>query len=116
MEVLLSHLKRLEDQTLSTVDQSPDLDEWSEMELTQLLQDCDDVPPPPPLVSNTDKEEEDQTVSDNNNNNNSVSSLPAAAEKSLEEVTMDLDFHTIFEGLLSYDDEDLFWSDDLLFM
>ncbi|CAN6930301.1 unnamed protein product [Brassica oleracea var. botrytis] len=85
------------------------------MELTQLLQDCDDVPPPPPLVSNTDKEEEDQTVSDNNNNN-SVSSLPAAAEKSLEEVTMDLDFNTIFEGLLSYDDEDLFWSDDLLFM
>ncbi|CDY50510.1 BnaC01g44480D [Brassica napus] len=115
MKVLMSHLKGLEDQTLSTVDQSPDLDEWSEMELTQLLQDCDDVPPPPPLVSNTDKEEEDQTVSDNNNNN-SVSSLPAAAEKSLEEVTMDLDFDTIFEGLLSYDDEDLFWSDDLLFM
>ncbi|KAF3517315.1 hypothetical protein DY000_02058886 [Brassica cretica] len=115
MKVLMSHLKGLEDQTLSTVDQSPDLDEWSEMELTQLLQDCDDVPPPPPLVSNTDKEEEDQTVSDNNNNN-SVSSLPAAAEKSLEEVTMDLDFDTIFEGLLSYNDEDLFWSDDLLFM
>ncbi|CAN7019343.1 hypothetical protein IGI04_021492 [Brassica rapa subsp. trilocularis] len=113
MKVLMSHLKGLEDQTISTVDEeiSPELDEWSEMELTQLLQDCDDVPPPPPLVSNTDKEEEDQIVSDNNNN--SVSSLP---EKSLEEVTMDLDFDSIFEGLVPCDEADLFWSDDLLFM
>ncbi|WZY97128.1 hypothetical protein YC2023_069457 [Brassica napus] len=114
MKVLMSHLKGLENQTLTTVDEeiSPDLDEWSEMELTQLLQDCDDDVPPPPLVSNTDnKEEEDQTVSEKNNNNY-VSSLP---EKSLEEVTMDLDFDTIFEGLVPYDEADLFWSDDLLF-
>ncbi|CAF2081808.1 hypothetical protein HID58_020956 [Brassica napus] len=118
MKVLMSHLKGLENQTLTTVDEeiSPELDEWSEMELTRLLQDCDDdvpppPPPPPPLFSNTDKEEEDQTVSDNNNNNNSVSSLP---EKSLEEVTMDLDFDSIFEGLVPYDEADLFWSDDLL--
>ncbi|KAF8105861.1 hypothetical protein N665_0152s0002 [Sinapis alba] len=127
IEVLMKHVKGLEDQTLTTtvhedmVEILPDLDEWSDMELTQLLQDYDDLPPPPPppVVSNTDKEEEDQNVSDKtcNNNNNSVSSLPAAAaEKSLEEVTRDLDFDSIFEGLVSYDDEDLFWSDELLFM
>ncbi|KAG2305107.1 hypothetical protein Bca4012_064177 [Brassica carinata] len=122
MEVLMSHLKRLEDQTLTTtvdedtVEISPELDdEWSEMDLNQLLQDVDDAVP---VVSNNDKEEEDQTVSEKtcSNNNNSVSSLPAAAEKSLEEATMDLDFDSIFEGLISYDDEDLSWSDELLFM
>ncbi|KAL0803738.1 hypothetical protein Bca101_096228 [Brassica carinata] len=122
MEVLMSHLKRLEDQTLTTtvdedkVEISPDLDEWSDMDLNQLLEDCDDVPVPPPVVCNTDKEE-GQNVSEKtcNNNSNSVSSsLPAAAEKSLEEATMDLDFDSIFEGLISYDDEDLFWSDELL--
>ncbi|CDY49671.1 BnaC06g02000D [Brassica napus] len=124
MEVLMSHLKRLEDQTLTTtvdedkVEISPDLDEWSDMDLNQLLEDCDDVPVPPPVVCNTDKEE-GQNVSEKtcNNNSNSVSSsLPAAAEKSLEEATMDLDFDSIFEGLISYDDEDLFWSDELLSM
>ncbi|KAG2304868.1 hypothetical protein Bca52824_033519 [Brassica carinata] len=120
MEVLMRHLKGLEDQTLTTtvdedmVEISPDLDEWSEMELNQLLQDCDDAVP---VVSDTtDKEEEDQTVSEktcNNNNNNSVSLLPVAAERSLEEMTMDLvDLDTI----ITYDDEDLFWSDELLFM
>ncbi|CAN6927385.1 hypothetical protein Bca4012_097801 [Brassica carinata] len=125
MEVLMSHLKRLEDQTLTTtvdedkVEISPDLDEWSDMDLNQLLEDCDDVPVPPPVVCNTDKEDEGQNVSEKtcNNNSNSVSSsLPAAAEKSLEEATMDLDFDSIFEGLISYDDEDLFWSDELLSM
>ncbi|KAG2305094.1 hypothetical protein Bca52824_033745 [Brassica carinata] len=119
MEVLMSHLKRLEDQTLiTTVDEdmveiSPELDEWSEMDLNQLLQDCDDAVP---VVSNNDKEEEDQAVSErtcNNNNNNSVSSLPAAAESGLEEVTMDLDD---LDTIITYDDEDIFWSDDLLFM
>ncbi|KAG2313936.1 hypothetical protein Bca52824_017058 [Brassica carinata] len=121
MEVLMSHLKGLEeeDQTLTTtvdedtVEISPELDEWSEMELNQLLQDCDDAVP---VVSNNDKEAEDQTVSlrtCNNNNNNSVSSLPAAAERSLEEVTMDLDD---LDTIITYDDDDLFWSDELLFM
>ncbi|KAF2592137.1 hypothetical protein F2Q70_00042532 [Brassica cretica] len=46
MEVLMSHLNRLEDQTLTTtvdedkVEISPDLDEWSDMDLNQLLEDC----------------------------------------------------------------------------
>lgn len=113
MEVLMSHLKGLEeDQTLKTtvdedmVEISPELDEWSEMELNQLLQDCDDAVP---VVSNNDKEEEDHIVSEKtfcSNNNNSVSSLPAAAEKSLEEEAMDnIDWDTIFEGLVSYDEE-----------
>ncbi|KAJ0232491.1 hypothetical protein HA466_0289890 [Hirschfeldia incana] len=182
MKVLMSHLKRLEDQTLTTmvnedmVEISPQLDEWSDMELNQLLEDCDDVPPPPlvvvsntdhkeeeeeeeasektcnnsnsvsslaersweevtmdldldtiityddcddvpepRVVSNTDKEEEDQTVSEKTcNNNNSLYSLPdtESIEKSLEEI----DFDTIFEGLLSCDDAELFWSDELLSM
>lgn len=172
MKVLYSRLKELEDQTLTTttttiddedmVEISPESDEWSEMDLHKLLQDCDceeedqsvsdktcnnsnsvssaversweevtmdldldtiitydDLPDLPPLVSNSDREEEeDQNVSVKtcNNNNNSVSSLPAAAEKSLEEATMALDFDSIFEGLMSYDDVDLSWSDDLLFM
>ncbi|XP_018466316.2 agamous-like MADS-box protein AGL97 [Raphanus sativus] len=175
MKVLYSRLKELEDQTLTTttriddedmVEISHESDEWSEMDLHKLLQDCDceeedqsvtdktcnnsnsvssaaersweevaidldldtiitydDLPElPPVVVSNTEKEEEeeDENVSEktcnNNNNNNSVSSLPAAAEKSLEEATMALDFDSIFEGLMSYDDVDLSWSDDLLFM
>ena len=101
MKVLMSHLKGLEDQTLSTVDQSPDLDEWSEMELTQLLQDCDDV-------SENDKVEEDhQTVSDKtcNNNNNNFVSVPEVEAGSLGEEKMDIDWDTFFEGLISYDDE-----------
>ncbi|KAF8096661.1 hypothetical protein N665_0304s0026 [Sinapis alba] len=107
MEVLMKHVKGLEDQILTTVHLSPDLDEWSEMDLNQLLQDCDDDAVP--VVSNNDKEEEDQNVSEktcNNNNNNSVSSLPAAVERSLEEEAMDnIDWDTIFEGLISYNEE-----------
>jgi len=94
MEVLMSHLKRLEDQTLTTtvdedkVEISPDLDEWSEMELTQLLQ----------------VEEDHQTVSDKTWNNNFVS-LPEVEAGSLGEEKMDIDWDTFFEGLISYDDE-----------
>ncbi|XP_013588993.1 PREDICTED: agamous-like MADS-box protein AGL97 [Brassica oleracea var. oleracea] len=101
MEVLIKLVKGLEDQTLTTLDQSPDLDEWSEMELTQLLQDCDDV-------SENDKVEEDhQTVSDKtcNNNNNNFVSVPEVEAGSLGEEKMDIDWDTFFEGLISYDDE-----------
>ncbi|KAF8116580.1 hypothetical protein N665_0016s0011 [Sinapis alba] len=105
MEVLMKHVKGLEDQPLTTVDLSPHLDEWSEIELNNLLQDCDDAVP---VVGNNDKEEEDQTVSEKtcNSNNNSVLSLPAAVERSLEEEAMNnIDWDTIFEGLVSYDEE-----------
>ncbi|CAH8355868.1 unnamed protein product [Eruca vesicaria subsp. sativa] len=114
MEVLMSHLKALKDQTLTPtvehededkVEISPDddLDEWSEMELTQLLQDFgddDDAVPPPVVVSEN-----------TSNNNHSVS----PAERRLED--LDFDFDSLFEGLASYDDQKLLWSDDeLLFM
>ncbi|KAG2242050.1 hypothetical protein Bca52824_096106 [Brassica carinata] len=88
MEVLMKLVKGLEDQTLTTLDQSPDLDEWSEMELTQLLQ----------------VEEDHQTVSDKTCNNNFVS-LPEVEAGSLGEEKMDIDWDTFFEGLISYDDE-----------
>ncbi|KAJ0232552.1 hypothetical protein HA466_0290470 [Hirschfeldia incana] len=126
MKVLMSHLKRLEDQTLTTtaeedmVEISPNLHEWSDMELNQLLEDCDDVPVPPefdewselnqllqdcdddvppPLVvvSNTDEEEEeDQNVSEETCNNNNFVSLPEAVAGSLEEEALNIDWDTIF--------------------
>ncbi|CAH8321823.1 unnamed protein product [Eruca vesicaria subsp. sativa] len=111
MEVLMSHLKALKDQTLTTtvdedkVEISPDddLDEWSEMELTRLLQDFgddDDAVPLPVVVSEN-----------TSNNNHSVS----PAERRLDD--LDFDFDSLFEGLASYDDQKLLWSDDeLLFI
>ncbi|KAJ4902268.1 agamous-like MADS-box protein AGL97 [Raphanus sativus] len=87
MKVLQSHLKRLEDQTLTTtttvdedmVEISPESDEWSEMDLHKLLQDCDcdDVPPLHDVVSNT---EEDHNVSEQTCNNNNFVSLPELDE------------------------------------
>ncbi|KAJ4917602.1 agamous-like MADS-box protein AGL97 [Raphanus sativus] len=91
MKVLYSRLKGLEDQTLTTtttriddedmVEISPESDEWSEMDLLKLLQDCDcdDVPPLHDVVSNT---EEDHNVSEEtcNNNNNNFVSLPELDE------------------------------------
>ncbi|KAJ4917193.1 agamous-like MADS-box protein AGL97 [Raphanus sativus] len=90
MKVLQSHLKRLEDQTLTTttttvdedmVEISPESDEWSEMDLFKLLQDCDcdcdDVPPLHDVVSNT---EEDHNVSEKTCNNNNFVSLPELDE------------------------------------
>ncbi|CAH8339038.1 unnamed protein product [Eruca vesicaria subsp. sativa] len=184
MEVLMEQVKELKDQALTTTlppsSSHDDLDEWSEMELNQLLQDdCDDdAPPPHVVVSNTEKEEEDQTVSEKTcNNNMNFVSLPETAgrslEESLEEEKMDIDWDTvfvfdeelsddvsppvvgntdkeeedqnlsekpcnngnsmsvpeaagrsledldldsIFEGLASFDDQKLLWSDELLFM
>ncbi|KAJ4917731.1 agamous-like MADS-box protein AGL97 [Raphanus sativus] len=77
----------------------PELDEWSEMVLNQLLEDCDHVPEPP-VFCNTDIEEEDHDVSGNNN----FVSLPEAVAGSLEEEAMNIDWDTIFasgEELLS---------------
>ncbi|KAJ4917590.1 agamous-like MADS-box protein AGL97 [Raphanus sativus] len=91
MKVLYNRLKELEDQTLTTttriddedmVEISPESDEWSEMDLHKLLQDCDcdcdDVPPLHDVVSNT---EEDHNVSEQTcNNNNNFVSLPELDE------------------------------------
>ncbi|CAH8362991.1 unnamed protein product [Eruca vesicaria subsp. sativa] len=98
MEVLMSHLKALKNQTLTTtveqehedkaVEISPDddLDEWSEMELTRLLQDFDDdVAVPPPVVSSSDKEEEADVSEKTCNSNNFV-----------EEEKVDIDWDTVF--------------------